>query len=104
MFIYLITHVNDFLIFIYHIQSTWWEKNFHLGHHFTIWVYLFIYLLTKILGELIVGPNKYNLGNLICFVTSQKFKSELHKNIIFTERFITEPNLFWANLKSNNFA
>ena len=67
--------------------------------------YLFVYLLTKILGELMVGLNNYNLSDLIYFsVTSQKFKSELHKKIIVMERFISEPYSFCPNLKPNNFA
>jgi len=57
----------------------------------------------KIFEKFIVGTDNYNLSDLIYFfVTSHNFKFKLHKNIIVTERFITEPNLFWPNLKPNN--
>jgi len=41
----------------------------------------------------IAGVDNYDLSDQIIFsVTSQKFKFELHKNFIATERFIIEPN------------
>ena len=46
-------------------------KKIHLALTLQFGFYLFIYLLIKILGELIVGPNNYNLSDLIYFsVTS----------------------------------